>query len=271
MSLMILGTASNVGKSTIVAAICRSIAKKGMDIAPFKSQNMSLNSYVTNDGSEIGIAQATQAFAAMKMPVAEMNPVLLKPKGDRTSQIILLGKPYRDVYIGEYYKETDYLLEIAHESYQKLKSEYGNVVVEGAGGAAEVNLYKRDIANILLAKKLNLPIIIVGDIERGGIFAQIIGTYNLLPDDVRKNVIGFIINKFRGDPTLFDEGIKIIEEKTNLPVIGLIPYVNLPLPSEDSLSLQDKKAINSPVKIAVIRLQEFQTSVTLRCWKTMHQ
>ncbi|WOF15783.1 cobyric acid synthase [Methanoplanus sp. FWC-SCC4] len=254
MSLMILGTASNVGKSTIVAAICRSIAKKGMDIAPFKSQNMSLNSYVTNDGSEIGIAQATQAFAAMKMPVAEMNPVLLKPKGDRTSQIILLGKPYRDVYIGEYYKETDYLLEIAHESYQKLKSEYGNVVVEGAGGAAEVNLYKRDIANILLAKKLNLPIIIVGDIERGGIFAQIIGTYNLLPDDVRKNVIGFIINKFRGDPTLFDEGIKIIEEKTNLPVIGLIPYVNLPLPSEDSLSLQDKKAINSPVKIAVIRL-----------------
>lgn len=254
MSLIILGTASHVGKSTIVAAICRSLSKRNVSVAPFKSQNMSLNSYVTKDGKEIGIAQAIQAFAAGVEPKAEMNPVLLKPKGDKTSQVVLLGKPYKDLKIGDYYKETDYLLNVAGESFKKLQSEYNNIVVEGAGGAAEMNLYERDIANILLARKLGLPIIIVGDIERGGIFAQIIGTYELLPDDVKKNVCGFIINKFRGDSQLFSEGIKIIEEKTNLPVVGVLPYTKISIPSEDSLSLNDKKPVGFPVKIAVIKL-----------------
>ncbi|MBN1431686.1 MAG: cobyric acid synthase [Methanomicrobiaceae archaeon] len=257
MSLMILGSSSHAGKSTVVAAICRCLYNNGYSCAPFKSQNMSLNSYVTNDGEEIGIAQAIQAMAAGVEPTSEMNPVLLKPKGDRTSQVVLLGKPYKDIKIGEYYKETDYLLDIALKSYYSLEEKYGNIVVEGAGGAAEINLYNRDIANILLAKRLNIPIIIVGDIERGGIFAQLIGTYQLLPEDVKKNVKGFIINKFRGDPSLFDEGVSIIEEKTGIKVLGVLPYSKFELPSEDSLSIQDKK--NSeikerPVKIGVVKL-----------------
>ncbi|MDD4127223.1 MAG: cobyric acid synthase [Methanomicrobium sp.] len=254
MSLMILGTASHVGKSTIVAAICRSLSRRNIIVAPFKSQNMSLNSYVTKDEAEIGIAQAMQAFAAMAEPKAEMNPILLKPKGEQTSQVVLLGKPYKDVKISDYYKETEYLLNIAEESYRKLESEYNNIVVEGAGSAAEINLYDRDIANILLAKRIRLPIIIVGDIERGGIFAQIIGTYELLPNDVKENVCGFIINKFRGDAQLFNDGIKIIEEKTGLPVLGVLPYTKISIPSEDSLSINDKKEGDFPVKIAIIRL-----------------
>ncbi|MBP2132842.1 adenosylcobyric acid synthase [Methanomicrobium sp. W14] len=254
MSLMILGTSSHAGKSTITAAVCRSMSKRNISVAPFKSQNMSLNSYVTKDGAEIGIAQAMQAFAAMTEPQAEMNPILLKPKGDKTSQIVLLGKPYKDVCIGDYYKETPCLLDIAAEAYEKLRKKYKNVVVEGAGSAAEVNLYDRDIANILLAERINIPIIIVGDIERGGIFAQIIGTYDLLPKDVRKNVVGFIINKFRGDKDLFKDGIRIIEEKTGLSVLGVLPYIDIPIPSEDSLSINDKTASDSPVKIAIVRL-----------------
>jgi len=257
MSLMILGSSSHAGKSTIVAAICRLLHNYGYSCAPFKSQNMSLNSYVTNDGSEIGIAQAIQAMAAGVEPVAEMNPILLKPKGDRTSQIVLLGRPYKDIKIGEYYNETEYLLEKALASYYSLEEQFGNIVVEGAGGAAEMNLYDRDIANILLAEKINIPIVIVGDIERGGIFAQLIGTYDLLPENIRKNVVGFIINKFRGDPELFKKGVSIIEEKTGIKVLGVLPYSPIELPSEDSLSIQDKiknESKDKPVRIGIVRL-----------------
>ncbi|UUX92786.1 cobyric acid synthase [Methanoplanus endosymbiosus] len=254
MSLMILGTSSHAGKSTVVAAICRSLKNSGIVNSPFKSQNMSLNSYITTEGDEIGIAQAMQAFAAGISPQKEMNPVLLKPKGDKTSQIVLLGKPFRDVYIGDYYMEFEELLKISLDSFYSLEEKYGTVIVEGAGGAAEINLYKRDIANIQLAKKLQIPIIIVGDIERGGIFAQIIGTYNLLPADVVHNVAGFIINKFRGDPELFTEGVREIEKRTGKPVLGVIPYTDINIPSEDSLSIQDKTAKDKPIKTAIIRL-----------------
>ena len=254
MSLIVLGTASHVGKSVTVAAICRWLANRSISVAPFKSQNMSLNSYVTPDGSEIGIAQAMQAFAARIEPCADMNPVLLKPKGDWTSQVVLLGKPYRDVQISEYYTETRTLLTEVLGAFRRLEDRYGNVVVEGAGGAAELNLYDRDIANILLARELQLPIVLVGDIERGGIFAQLIGTYNLLPDDVRSHVIGFIVNKFRGDPALFEGGVRNIEDQTGLPVLGVVPFTDIPLPSEDSLSLGDKKRNSRDVRIAVIRL-----------------
>ena len=168
MSLVILGTASHVGKSTIVAAICRALVNRGFSLAPFKSQNMSLNSYVTCEGAEIGIAQAIQAFAAGLEPEADMNPVLLKPKGEMISQVILLGHPYKDVPITEYYKETDYLLDVALQAAGRLEERYGDIVVEGAGGAAEINLYPRDIANIRLARALGFPIILVADIERGG-------------------------------------------------------------------------------------------------------
>ena len=203
MSLFVVGSASHVGKSVTVAAICRCLVRRGIGVAPFKSQNMSLNSYVTRDGGEIGMAQAMQAFAARLIPATDMNPVLLKPKGECISQVVLYGHPYKDIHIADYFRETPALLEKALESFERLKSTYGHVVVEGAGGAAELNLYDRDIANIQLAKTLRIPMILVADIERGGVFAQIYGTIELLPDDIRPLVRGIIINKFRGDPGNF--------------------------------------------------------------------
>ncbi|PWR75618.1 cobyric acid synthase [Methanospirillum stamsii] len=253
MSVMVLGTASHVGKSTIVAAICRILHRHDRVAAPFKSQNMSLNSWVTEDGGEIGIAQAMQAHAACLKPSIHMNPILLKPKGDQSSQIILLGKPYTDVHAKKYYQLTDNLLEIAVESAKTLLEQFGALVVEGAGGAAEVNLYDRDIANIGLARKLKFPIILVADIERGGVFAQVYGTISLLPDDIRPLVKGVIVNKFRGDPSLFSDGMKILDELTGVPTLGLIPMTDIDIPSEDSLSLSDKKNNNSPIRIAIIK------------------
>jgi adenosylcobyric acid synthase len=230
------------------------MVRRGIAVAPFKSQNMSLNSYVTQDGGEIGMAQAMQAIAAKVMPHTDMNPILLKPKGDCISQVVLLGRPYKDIHIADYYKETPVLLIKALESFQRLKSMYGQVVVEGAGGAAELNLYDRDIANTQLAKILRIPIILVADIERGGVFAQIYGTIELLPDEIRPLVKGIIINKFRGDPAIFAPGVKKLEELTGIPVLGVVPYFTIPLPSEDSLSIGDKKTKFAQIRIAVIRL-----------------
>jgi adenosylcobyric acid synthase len=254
MSLFVVGSASHVGKSVTVAAICRCMVRRGIVVAPFKSQNMSLNSYVTPDGGEIGMAQAMQAIAAKVTPHTDMNPILLKPKGDCISQVVLHGRPYKDVHIAEYYQETPVLLAKALESFQRLKSVYGQIVVEGAGGAAELNLYDRDIANTQLARILHMPIILVADIERGGVFAQIYGTIELLPVDIRALVKGIIINKFRGDPSIFAPGVKKIEELTGVPVLGIVPFFIIPLPSEDSLSIGDKKTKHAQVRIAVIRL-----------------
>jgi adenosylcobyric acid synthase len=254
MSLFVLGTASHVGKSVTVAAICRCLVNRGIRVAPFKSQNMSLNSYVTPDGGEIGMAQAMQAFAAKVSPQTDMNPVLLKPKGDCTSQIVLFGRPYKDVPITGYYEETGQLLGQVVEAFNRLKTTYGHVIVEGAGGAAELNLYDRDIANIRLAQALKIPLILVADIERGGVFAQILGTLDLLPDDVKPLVRGIIINKFRGNIQIFEQGVTMIEERAGIPVLGIVPYFDLPLPSEDSLSISDKKSGESAVRIAIIRL-----------------
>ena len=253
MSLMVLGTASHVGKSTVVAAICRAMVNRGVSVAPFKSQNMSLNSDVTGDGGEIGIAQAVQAAAAYLEPEVEMNPVLLKPKGDGVSQVVLLGRPYKDLPIAEYYKETDYLLSVALDAASRLRRRHGHLVVEGAGGAAELNLYDRDIANIRLAKTMRLPIVLVADIERGGVFAQVYGTINLLPDDVRPLVRGVIVNKFRGDMSLFYDGVKMLEEITGVPVLGVLPFIDIGLPSEDSLSIGEHRSGGHGVRIGVIR------------------
>ncbi len=251
---MVLGTASHVGKSVTVAALCRLLNDRGISVAPFKSQNMSLNSYVTPEGDEIGIAQAVQAYAARVVPTSDMNPVLLKPKGDTTTQVVLHGKPYCDVHIGEYYLKTEFLLEEVVRAYRRLDEQYETVIVEGAGGAAELNLYDRDIANILLAEELQIPIVLVADIERGGVFAQIYGTLALLPEAVREHVVGIIINKFRGDPALFEKGVKQIEELTGVQVLGVVPYTDTGLPSEDSLSIADKRAVDAPVRIGIIRL-----------------
>ncbi len=188
-----------------------------------------------------------------------MNPVLLKPRADSVSQVVLLGRPYKDVQIRDYYRETDTLLTEAVAAFERLRRRFGNVVVEGAGGAAEVNLYDRDIANIRLARSLRLPpILLVADIERGGVFAQVYGTLALLPEDIRPLVAGVIVNKFRGgDPGLFASGVTKLEELTGVPVLGgVVPFADIPLPSEDSLSIADKRERSTarPVRIAVLRL-----------------
>ncbi|MDD1676426.1 MAG: cobyric acid synthase, partial [Methanomicrobiales archaeon] len=265
MSLMVLGTASHVGKTLTVAAICRALHRRGIPVAPFKSQNMSLNSTVTADGSEISMAQAVQAQAAGLAPESDMNPILLKPKGDKVSQVILHGRPYRDLPITEYYRETDYLLEEALAAYRRLESRYGHVVVEGAGGAAELNLYDRDIANVRLAKALRLPIILIADIERGGVFAQVYGTVALLPEDIQGLVVGIIINKFRGDPAIFASGVGEIERITGVPVLGIVPFASFPIPSEDSLSIADKNGSGSGIRIGVIRLPRISNFTDFEC------
>jgi adenosylcobyric acid synthase len=251
-----LGTTSHSGKSTLVAALCRLLSDRGFKVAPFKSQNMSLNSWVTKNGSEIGIAQAVQAWAARAEPTEFMNPILLKPKGDRTSQVIVLGKPMADKSAEEYYREIDGLKGVVDRSVQELEKDYDYIVVEGAGGAAEINLFDRDLANIYVARHLQAPIILVGDIERGGVFASLFGTMQLLPEDIRPLVKGLVINKFRGDPAILGSGLKTLEELTGVPVLGVMPYLDLDIPSEDSVSLGDKKARSAAdaVEIAVIRL-----------------
>ncbi len=259
--LLILGTASHVGKSAVVTAICN-ILSKDYKVAPFKAQNMSLNSWITKDGKEIGIAQAIQAKSAGVEPTADMNPVLLKPKGDRMSQVIILGEPYADKTAGEYYDSIEMMHDILRGSLERLGSEYDIIVMEGAGGAAEINLYERDIVNIGTARLTDAPIILVGDIERGGVFASLYGTIELLPADVRANVRGFIINKFRGDPAILGSGLQEIEERTGIPVLGVLPYFDIKIPSEDSVSIGDKSKSKSKsdsgkdsddVEIAVIR------------------
>ncbi len=254
--LVVLGTTSHSGKSTFVAALCRLLSDRGLRVAPFKSQNMSLNSWVTQNGSEIGIAQAVQAWAARVEPTEFMNPILLKPKGDRTSQVIVLGRPVADKSAEEYYREIDGLKEVVDRSIKELEKDYDYIVVEGAGGAAEINLFDRDLANIYVARYLKAPIILVGDIERGGVFASLFGTVQLLPEDIRPLVKGLVINKFRGDPAILGSGLKTLEELTGVPVLGVMPYLDLDIPSEDSVSLGDKKAgpAGEQIEIAVIRL-----------------
>lgn len=258
--LLVLGTASHVGKSAIVTALCKILSAKHR-VAPFKAQNMSLNSWITLDGKEIGIAQAIQAKAAGIEPTADMNPVLLKPKGDRVSQVIIMGEPYADKSAGSYYESIEETHDVLRGALERLGNEYEIVVMEGAGGAAEINLYERDIVNIGTARLTNAPIILVGDIERGGVFASLYGTIELLPEDVRRNVRGLIINKFRGDPEILSPGVEEIEERTGIPVLGVVPYSTLRIPSEDSVSIDDKSSVSSEsddtassVEIAVIRL-----------------
>jgi adenosylcobyric acid synthase len=253
--IVVLGTTSHSGKSTLVAALCRLLSNRCLRVAPFKSQNMSLNSWVTSEGAEIGIAQAVQAWAARAKPSEFMNPILLKPKGDRTSQVIVLGKPMADRSAEEYYRSIDDLKSVVDGALGKLEKDYDYIVVEGAGGAAEINLFERDIANIYIARQLQAPIILVGDIERGGVFASLYGTVQLLPEDIRPLVKGLVINKFRGDPAILASGLESLERLTGIPVLGVLPYLDLAIPSEDSVSLGDKKIhLSSGVEIAVIKL-----------------
>ena len=238
--LLVFGTSSDAGKSSIVTAICKIMARD-YKTAPFKAQNMSLNSWVSPDGKEISYAQVIQAWAAGTEPIPEMNPVVLKPKGDSYSQVIVLGEHYADRSAGNYYESIDEMSGILNRALSKLDDEYDVIVMEGAGGAAEINLYNRDIVNIGTARITQAPIIIVGDIERGGVFASLYGTFMLLPEDVKKNIKGFIINKFRGDPEILRPGLKQLEEMTGIPVLGIMPYFRLRIPSEDSMSFREKE------------------------------
>ncbi len=238
-SLMVGGTTSSAGKSLIVAALCRILARRGYDVAPFKAQNMSLNSYVTKNGKEIAIAQAYQAFAAGIEPDERMNPILLKPKGDFTSQLVVMGEAAGDVDSRNYYEEVERLKKVVEEAYTSLAEEYDVVVIEGAGGMAEINLYERDLANIHIARFARPDIIIVGDIDRGGVFASLFGTYSLLPEDIRRMVKGFVINRLRGREDILQSGITQLERLTGIPVLGVLPFLDYNFPSEDSLNIDE--------------------------------
>jgi adenosylcobyric acid synthase len=256
-TLMIQGTGSGVGKSVITAALCRIFFQDGYSTAPFKAQNMALNSFVTRDGGEIGRAQAVQAAAAKIEPTVDMNPVLMKPSSDRRAQIILHGKPIGNFSAAEYSSHKKKLFAKVTGSLKKLRSEYEVVVIEGAGSPAEVNLRKKDIVNMSIAKHSQTPVILVGDIDKGGVLAWLVGTLDLLEKDERKLVKGFIINKFRGDRRLFSGGVKYLEKKTGIKVLGVLPYLHdIDVPEEDSVPLEYNKTINknAAIKAAVIRL-----------------
>lgn len=258
--LAVLGTGSDVGKSVTVAALCRIFRNDGIDVAPFKAQNMSNNSWVTSLGEEMGRAQIVQAQAAKVEPHVDMNPVLLKPSSDTGSQVVLLGKPMGNTEAAEYFHDTEFLFGKARQSLQRLRTAHDLIVMEGAGSCAEVNLRSRDFVNFRMAHCVQAPVIVVADIDRGGVFAQIVGTLEVLAQEDREQILGFIINRFRGDASLFNDGIAYLEKKTALPILGLVPYFyHIEIDSEDGLPLDTILDPKEPpdkdsAKIAAIRL-----------------
>jgi len=251
--LIIQGTSSHAGKSVFVTALCRIFSNEGLKVAPFKAQNMSLNSYVTIDDKEISIAQAIQAIAARSEPSVEMNPILLKPSRENVSQIVVMGRPFKDTDINNYYSNIDYFREIAKDALIRLSRANDLIIIEGAGSPAEINLYDRDLPNTFVSRITRAPIILIADIEKGGVFASIYGTVKLLPDDIQGQVKGIIINKFRGDKKILEPGIKKIEELLGIPVLGIVPYLDFKIPSEDSVSI-DNKISGYGIEIAIIKL-----------------
>ncbi|MGL5058804.1 MAG: cobyric acid synthase CobQ [Microcoleus sp.] len=256
-AIMVVGTTSHAGKSLLVAALCRIFARRRWRVAPFKGQNMALNSYVTAAGGEIGYAQAVQAWAAGVAPWVEMNPILLKPQGDMTSLVILKGKAVGNARAAQYYEQYfDIGWQVIKESLESLSHEFDLLVCEGAGSPAEINLKHRDLTNMRVAKYLNARTLLVVDIDRGGAFAHVVGTLELLEPEERALITGVIINKFRGQRSILQPGIDWLEKRTGIPVIGVIPWIDEVFPAEDSLDLLDRRSRNSQadINIAVIRL-----------------
>lgn len=255
-SIMFQGTASGVGKSLINAAFCRIFTDDGYNVSPFKSQNMALNSYITKDGKEMGRAQVVQAEAARKQPDVRMNPILLKPTTHRKSQVIVMGKVKDNLDAVSYHNEKINLKTIVKSTYEELLSENDIIVIEGAGSPSEINLRENDIANMGMAQIANCPVVIIGDIDRGGVFASLYGTIMLLKEEERKFVKGVIINKFRGDVEILKPGLKMLEDLIGVPILGVVPYTNLNIEDEDSLT--DKFRIKSEqikeISVKVIRL-----------------
>ncbi|MGA9047930.1 MAG: cobyric acid synthase [Dehalococcoidia bacterium] len=256
-SLMIQGTASSVGKSIFVTALCRMLRQDGYRVAPFKAQNMALNSFVTPQGGEIGRSQAIQAEAAGIAPSVHMNPVLLKPQADATSQLILRGHARRVSDAADYYRQSLDLLPIIEESFNGLCAEYEIIIIEGAGSPAEINLMDREIVNMRIAGMAGAPVILVGDIDRGGVFASIAGTMQLLPRRQRHHIKGFAINKFRGDISLLKPGVDFLEKRYSRPVLGVIPYIrDMGIAQEDSVYLDERSNAENRGRpyICIIRL-----------------
>ena len=253
---MVQGTGSNVGKSIIVTALCRIFRQDGYRVTPFKAQNMALNSFVTAGGGEMGRAQVLQAQACGLAPQVEMNPVLLKPTGNAASQVIVLGQPVgnmsaRDYHLGQNME----LLQIIEETLDKLHREYEIIVIEGAGSPAEVNLKDRDITNMRIARMTQAPVLLAADIDRGGALAAVVGTLALLEPEEEQLVRGIVINKFRGDLSLLEPALSFLEQRTGKPVLGVLPYLSLRLPAEDSVCLEDAGRTGAAeIEIAVVYL-----------------
>lgn len=253
--IMIQGTMSNAGKSLLTAGLCRVLSNAGFKVAPFKSQNMALNSFITTDGFEMGRAQVVQAEASRKSPSVLMNPILLKPTTDVGSQVIVNGKSIGNFTASEYFKMKKTLVPDIMKAYNALASENDIIVIEGAGSPAEINLKTQDIVNMGMAEMADAPVLLVGDIDRGGVFAQLYGTVALLEKSERDRIKGLVINKFRGDPKILENGLDMLENLTDKPIVGVVPFAKVDIDDEDSLS--ERIMPSSQIKqldIAVIRL-----------------
>lgn len=251
--IMIQGTASSVGKSILVAALCRIFKQDGYKVCPYKSQNMSLNSYITLDGKEMGRAQVLQAYAAGLQPEAYMNPILLKPTTDKKCQVIVKGKVYSNSSAMEYHNLKTEFRDMLKKDFEELEEKFNIIVIEGAGSPAEINLRDRDIVNMGLAELVDAPVLLVGDIDKGGVFASLAGTMLLLQEEEKKRVKGTIINKFRGDIEILKPGLDMIEDIIKIPCMGVVPYFRLNLEDEDG-AVEFNKKVTAPIDVAVIKL-----------------
>ena len=260
MKLMFLGTSSNAGKTLLNAIFCRYLSDKGIDTVPFKGSNLSLNSVATRDGKEIGIGQAFQAMACVKEPTGDMNPILLKPSGKGVVQVITNGKPYANISPG-CAPDTEELVKIACGSFDRLSEAHDAVICEGSGSPVELNLKSRDVANLRMVRERKIPAVLVGDIERGGVFAAIYGTWLLMTPEEKKYVRGFIINRFRGEPSILKSGIERIEDLTGMKCLGVVPYLDLRFPEEDSMSSKKGKLVGDDVRQAFNRNLDEMISV----------
>ncbi|OBF79184.1 cobyric acid synthase CobQ [Mycobacterium sp. 852002-51163_SCH5372311] len=268
-ALLVAGTSSDAGKSVVVAGLCRLLARRGIRVAPFKAQNMSNNSAVTVEGGEIGRAQAIQARAAGLQPSVRFNPILLKPGGDRTSQLVMRGQVVDTVTAASYFTHRDRLADLVVSELSGLRRDFDAVICEGAGSPAEINLRPTDVANMGLARAANLPVVLVGDIDRGGLLAHLFGTVAVLHPEDQAHISGFIVNKFRGDPALLEPGLRQLSSMTGRPIYGVLPYADqLWLDAEDSLSVVAHRVVGTPsppvgeqwLRVAAVRLPRISNS-----------